>query len=277
MEERPRNPRSDPIRGLLLAGFRDASSGTYLANYRSLPGNRDNTAKMKRVHYPFPRGVGQLYDFTEAHIAAVVPLGGEVLDVGCGEGTLVPLLWKAGARHVVAFDISSKIIEVAKERYPGSRYLVGDAEDDQFMRALGRYDLIVVRNTFHHFENKDAFLMRALGLLNRGGTLLLIDLDYESNFSFLGACATHLRFILTHPAWTSLKLISSTRFFLGKAMREHRYHDRRLLTQQGWYTAKGVQRQLKKLYPDISYRRVGDFLGCGGAYIALKRRAEGNP
>lgn len=229
---------------------------------------------MNRSHYPFPRGIGQLYEFTEPHIASEVPAGGEVLDVGCGEGTLVPLLLAAGAKRVVAFDISPEIIEVASQKHPGAEYLVGDAEDEQFTGRLGQYDLVLMRNAFHHFQEKERFVRLVPSLLKKDGTFLLIDLDYESNFVLWGVLATHLRFFFTHDPRDSIKLLAKTRMFLGKAMREHRRLDRRLLKQQGWFKATAIEGRLKKIHPRIAYRRIGEILRHGGAYIARLRKVE---
>ena len=227
-----------------------------------------------RSDYPFPRGMGQLYEFTEPDIRRAVSAGGDVLDVGCGEGILAPLLFEEGAKRVVGFDISPDIIDVARQCWRKPEFLVGDAEDASFMAGLGKYDLVLVRNTFHHFHDKQRFLRLAPTLLKAGGTFLLIDLDHESNFSFAGVGATHLRFCCTHGLRTSLNLLAKTRLFLNKAMREHRQQDRNLLRQQGWFTSGQVERRLKEALPKVVYRRTGGILGYGGAYVATLRQEE---
>lgn len=223
---------------------------------------------MKIIRYPFPEGLAKLYDFTEPLIKAAIPADGNVLDIGCGDGTVARFMLQEGASRVVAFDISDKAIKIAKSNNPGPEYKVGDAEDSRFMKGLGRFDLVLARNTFHHFVDKERFLRAAPDLLNYGGTFLLIDLDYESNFAFFGALATHARFALTHLPLDSFRLLSRTRIFLGRSMREHRLRDRQLLTRQGWFKARDVERNLRQELPGAKYFRCGSLLGYGGAYVA---------
>src|SRR5690348_7291578 len=60
--------------------------------------------------------------------------GLKILDAGCGTGAVVGQLDQAG-HHVIGLDVSTRAIEVARERYPGldfwalpieSRYPVAD-------------------------------------------------------------------------------------------------------------------------------------------------------
>jgi 2-polyprenyl-3-methyl-5-hydroxy-6-metoxy-1,4-benzoquinol methylase len=83
--------------------------------------------------------------------------GKDVLDVGCGDGTLALVLAKRGAR-VAAFDLSPGMIEVARER---ARLHLGDnAQDVEFQAAAfeevqyppGSFDLIVGKFILHHVD-----------------------------------------------------------------------------------------------------------------------------
>ncbi len=65
-----------------------------------------------------------------------------VLDAGCGFGASC-LLMPAGVRYV-GIDISPDLIEVARERYPGAEFVVGDLS--QLPPGWGRFDWVVLRS-----------------------------------------------------------------------------------------------------------------------------------
>jgi 2-polyprenyl-3-methyl-5-hydroxy-6-metoxy-1,4-benzoquinol methylase len=66
------------------------------------------------------------------------PPNGDVLDIGCGDGTVARFMLREGASRVVAFDISNRSIKFAKSGNPGPEYVAGDAEDSRFLEGLGR-------------------------------------------------------------------------------------------------------------------------------------------
>ncbi|HET6863820.1 MAG TPA: class I SAM-dependent methyltransferase [Candidatus Saccharimonadales bacterium] len=70
-----------------------------------------------------------------------VPIEGRsVLDAGCGMGDLLPYLYaKSPTFRYLGIDRSEKFIEVAKKRYEGHRFKVGDP----FMRAEGMFDVVL--------------------------------------------------------------------------------------------------------------------------------------
>src|SRR5580698_11541489 len=57
-----------------------------------------------------------------------------VLDLGCGTGDLLAALDPSLG---VGVDLSSKMIEAARRKYPGLDFRVGDAEDEAFIKSLG--------------------------------------------------------------------------------------------------------------------------------------------
>lgn len=224
---------------------------------------------------PYPTDLGELYDFSEPLVLRCAPHGSEVLDVGCGDGRLAKLLLDRRGARVLAFDINPERLEEAREMNPGPQYVFGDAEDVNFLLGLGRFDIVLARNSFHHFARKDDFLNFVPLLLKPGKLFLCIDLDWRANFCWLAVLATHLRFIITHKPARSVNLLRRTRLFLSKSMRQHRQADRFSLRAQGWYGARSVRRNFRRLLPGVEVRRIGTLLGFGGAYVAIWRSEGG--
>ncbi|MGH2891270.1 MAG: class I SAM-dependent methyltransferase, partial [Solirubrobacteraceae bacterium] len=79
------------------------------------------------------------------------PVGRDVVDVGCGDGSLVRRLVKLGAR-VTGVEVSAEQLRSATEADDGSgaSYLVGRAQ--ALPLADGSVDLVVFMRSLHHVE-----------------------------------------------------------------------------------------------------------------------------
>jgi ubiquinone/menaquinone biosynthesis C-methylase UbiE len=98
-----------------------------------------------------------------------------VLEIGCGFGAFTRLLAKR-ARRVTAVDLSSQMIEVARERssgYSNLEFILGDFLQLPF--SAESYDCVVTIATLHHLPVGDA-LRKMKALLRPGGLLILHDL-----------------------------------------------------------------------------------------------------
>ena len=101
---------------------------------------------------------------------AGVTEGKEILDVACGTGVLIPDYRKRKAASVTGIDISPKMAELAREKFPQPevRILCGDVETTDFRK---QFDCIVVYNAFPHFPDPERLIRTLAGLLKPGGTL----------------------------------------------------------------------------------------------------------
>ena len=101
---------------------------------------------------------------------ANVTEGKEILDVACGTGVLIPDYLERNVASVTGIDISPKMAEIAKEKFPQASVtiLCGDVETTVFDR---QFDCIVVYNAFPHFPDPERLIRRLSGLLRPGGTL----------------------------------------------------------------------------------------------------------
>jgi SAM-dependent methyltransferase len=85
-------------------------------------------------------------------LAKVLRQGGErirsVMDFGCGTGSSTPhLLDVLGAQSLIGVDVSTKSLDVARQRYGGERTRFVPPEEYQ---PEGRVDLAFCNGVFHH-------------------------------------------------------------------------------------------------------------------------------
>ena len=98
-----------------------------------------------------------------------------VLDVGCGNGTLLSKLSNAMKLHGFGVDLSPQMIANAKLRSPDFNFTASGCEsipfDDNSM------DIITVCAAFHHFPDVNKFASEASRLLKAGGHLYVADIN----------------------------------------------------------------------------------------------------
>jgi ArsR family transcriptional regulator len=105
-----------------------------------------------------------------------------VADLGAGEGTLSQLLAQR-AKHVIAVDISPKMVEFGKtlardHDLPHLEFRLGEIEDVPI--DSGSVDLAILSQALHHAEEPTRALTEAYRILKRGGCLLILDLAKHS-------------------------------------------------------------------------------------------------
>lgn len=111
-------------------------------------------------------------------------LGDTVLDVGTGTGVLLPYLLQAiGINgHITAVDFSEKMLEQAqiKQKHNSSISFIA-ADILAIELKTEAYNAITCLNFYPHLHNnKKAFLVKMLPLLQKGGTLTIFhDISRE--------------------------------------------------------------------------------------------------
>lgn len=100
----------------------------------------------------------------------------DVLDLGCGTGSLALLAAEAGHR-VVGVDLAPRMVEVARAKLAGApapaTVLVGDAADPPV--GSRTFDVVLVRHLVWTLPDPRAALRRWVGLLGRPGRIVLIE------------------------------------------------------------------------------------------------------
>ena len=101
---------------------------------------------------------------------AQVTEGKDILDVACGTGVLIPDYLSRKAASVTAVDISPRMAEIARAKFPRPdvTVLCGDAAK---LETEKHFDCIVVYNAFPHFSDQEGLIRHLAGMLKPGGTL----------------------------------------------------------------------------------------------------------
>ncbi len=101
-----------------------------------------------------------------------IPGGGNVLDVGCGNGLISMSLGKAG-HNVTGIDISDKAIEKAKEKntLPNVSFAVASAE--QLSETQTRYDAVICSEVLEHLNEPSSLLKYIYKSMKDDGILIV--------------------------------------------------------------------------------------------------------
>lgn len=104
------------------------------------------------------------------------PRPADVLDVGCGTGSLSELIAQAGHR-VTGVDLSPRMVEQARTKLEASgldaRFLVGDASAPPTGGA--RFDVLLSRHLLWTLPDPQAALIEWVSRIRPGGTLILVE------------------------------------------------------------------------------------------------------
>lgn len=108
---------------------------------------------------------------TDKFVSFLKP-GSLVLDVGCGAGVKTSYLIKKGLK-VVGIDFSEKMIEIAKQRMPDTKFLVADITEP--LKLNEEFDGIFAQAVLLHIYKKDVkrVLVNLLELLKPEGYLYI--------------------------------------------------------------------------------------------------------
>lgn len=127
---------------------------------------------------------GQYTRFHIRELADTIDLrdGDVVLDVACGNGTLLRELSKKAKIQANGLDIAENMIQAAKTRCPDMHFTVGpccplDWRDESI-------DIITVCCAFHHFEQPQEFVNECKRVLKKGGAVFVADPNFGAPLRF---------------------------------------------------------------------------------------------
>jgi erythromycin 3''-O-methyltransferase len=111
-----------------------------------------------------------------AHLAAALPRGGDVLDVGNGLAAQDPLIAEvASPRSLIALNVTLSQLRAGREQLAaaGAAAVNGDATRMPF--ADGRFDGVISVEAAFHFPSRSSFFAEAFRVLRPGGVLTMSD------------------------------------------------------------------------------------------------------
>ena len=119
-----------------------------------------------------------LPDYQEP-LCTLLPVGGMVVEIGVGTGSLLPLLAQK-SEHTVGLDHSPSMVSLARETV--DKYQLGDkvevrlAEMNHLPFADGSVRTVVMNQVLHHAEQPVEVLREIQRILERNGRLVMADL-----------------------------------------------------------------------------------------------------
>lgn len=117
------------------------------------------------------RSSKKFYDLITGSVA--ITDGMNVLDMGCGTGTILYRLAQEHSINGFGIDVEEKMLEQAKKKCPGMDFRLCSCDDTPF--EDGAFDVIIACMAYHHFPDKDGFSKEAARLLKKGGMLYIAD------------------------------------------------------------------------------------------------------
>jgi SAM-dependent methyltransferase len=118
--------------------------------------------------------LGSFYAGVARDVAAAVPAGARVLDVGCGPGRLAAELAEHGL-DVTAVDLDPAMVRRAADRLAG-RARVEAADVASLPFPDGAFDLVVSTLSLHHWADPEAGLAEIARVIGHDGRALVWDL-----------------------------------------------------------------------------------------------------
>ncbi len=108
---------------------------------------------------------------------------GNYLEIGAGSGILATMIAEMQSDiYITATDTSENMLTIAKEHIDKKNMrdrieiIAGDAENEDFLKKLKKYDLIYSTFSMHHWKNPQKVILNLLNILNGQGALLIYDL-----------------------------------------------------------------------------------------------------
>lgn len=97
----------------------------------------------------------------------------KVLDLGCGDGLNINILYKSGIKNISGVDIAPELIKSAKKLTPEAKFYFSSAEKLPFKNET--FDVVMVDSVFHHFMKYDKALKEIKRVLKKTGRLCFIE------------------------------------------------------------------------------------------------------
>ena len=144
--------------------------------------------------------IGQIISKTDATSES------RILDIGSGTGHHVSKLGEQGF-HAIGLDSSESMVKKAKETYPSSEFVTGDAMGALDFQYNYFTHILCMYFTVYHMKNKDRFFTNVINWLMPGGYFILHLVDRDAFDPILPAGQG---FLIVSPQKYAKKRITKT-------------------------------------------------------------------
>jgi len=134
-----------------------------------------NRAAYDRIAAQWSAARNGFFGCEQAYLDALlrsVPPGAAVLDLGCGSGRPMAEYVVACGRRIVGIDQSQALLDIARTRLPGERWILQRMEDYEPAEA---YPAAIVWDSLFHIDRREhePILRKVVAGLEPGGRLML--------------------------------------------------------------------------------------------------------
>lgn len=153
------------------------------------------------------------------------PAGGglDILDVGCGTGTLLSMIARSSleVNRAVGLDYAMEMCQQARRKSAALnlprpiQFLHADSEHLPFADAC--FDVITCANSFHHYPHQQAVVSEMHRILRPQGRLMIVDgfRDNVIGWVVFDVIITTLEKSVFHAPWTTMR-----RYFQNAGFRD---------------------------------------------------------
>jgi len=173
---------------------------TQVGRLRTIPANIRRYSMPSAAVYDFMRvlAFGSRYRSIADAIAEEAPVGGAVLDVGCGSGEVLTRLASiAPSLQLTGVDVDAGMLDVAERKVARRlnrpvRPTFVQADAAALPLADSSIDLVVSSYAAHHLPDRHAALVEMMRVLRPGGKVIIWDMtDPHAPAPAEGEASTH--------------------------------------------------------------------------------------
>jgi SAM-dependent methyltransferase len=151
----------------------------------------EHLAKIEDRHF-WCRTRHRLIEGITRDLAGEFPPGSRILELGCGNGTLLRFIEAGSGKRAAVFgmDLLTEPLIQARRRYPHCRLLQADLYNLPFavrFQAVGLFDVL------EHLENDEGMLRTILSMLAPGGVLFMTVPAHMRLWSYFDEASLHFR------------------------------------------------------------------------------------
>lgn len=137
----------------------------------------------------------------------------DILDIGCGTGTLVSMIADSNLRnrHLVGLDYAMEMCQQSQNktsmRQHASRVRFINADSEHLPFADGSFDILCCANSFHHYPHQQVVVNEMRRVIRSGGRLMIIDgfRDNVIGWAVFDVVITAIEKSVYHAPWTVMR------------------------------------------------------------------------